>query len=222
MNCVPVIPGRRAVVTHMIKPLMTKKMSTPDEAQPLPSARKPCRASWTSRCTKTTIVAAIPRRIWMEAMSWRELSTVTQPIPPASADPTHEMRQCGSLETRHLRNRERVSQSGTMAGAGSASFRAPRPRCRRNRHFAGACHVTQPRPVHGSAGDLLNDVKRPMLHLIVQPPDILSHEGKNEHLDCADEDDDQHQRGPALNAVTDRPGVSDVEDQQDRSDRKRK
>ena len=57
------MPPRLSTDVHMMKPLMTKKMSTPLAIQSVPRVGRRRRSSSESMCTNTTIVAAMPRNI---------------------------------------------------------------------------------------------------------------------------------------------------------------
>jgi hypothetical protein len=73
--------GREHAVTYMMKPLITKKTSTP--AAPIEATSPKCRfpelaAAPSAACTTTTAGAASARRDWIEKM------TFTRPPPEAT------------------------------------------------------------------------------------------------------------------------------------------
>jgi len=70
-----------------------------------------------------------------------------------------------------------------------------------------------------SARDFLDDIKRAVLRLVVEPAQIFAHQRQDEHLDRTEHDHDQHQRRPAGDGAARKPTDQDVGDDQHRAER---
>jgi len=64
------------------------------------------------------------------------------------------------------------------------------------------------------ADHVADEIERAALRFDIEPAEIFADHAEHEHLDRAEEHDDQHRRGPALHGVAEEEAIGDVQHQQ--------